>query len=186
MNEPESNKSDASSRKIARIAAGRFVVRMRGETANGIDVDAAVELVNTRRDDIEQIFVIHRVAEDGRLELAGIEADALTRRDCMLFPRGDVGAARRDYDGLLEFAGSTPPPCRIEMRFGHAKTLVRAHVVILIYPQACQTAVGAWLSAAPFDPGDTADGSPQALAAFEAARPQIVMSTWLEPACGTG
>lgn len=176
-----SEPNDETRDLIPRLVAGRFVVRLRGETANGIDVDAALRLLETRRDEIEQIFVIHRVTEDGHLELAGIDKGSLTRRDCMLFSRDSVAGARRDYDQLVGYAQSNPPPCRIEMRFGHAKSLAPSHVVVLIYPQACQSAVGGWLSQASFQPGDSVAGSPDALAEFESAGPQIVLSTTLLP-----
>ncbi len=163
------------------VRAGRFAIRFRDGWMRGIDAEAALRLCESRPDEIEQLYVIHRVAENGALELAGITADALTRRDCMIFLRAEVGSARRDYDALRDYAGAAPPPCAIQLRFAHTRGMTPSHAVVLVFPQACQTAVGAWLLEAPFHAGDTVESSPAALAEFEATGPQVVLTTTLTP-----
>lgn len=165
-----------------RIAAGRFVIKFADQTATGLGADEAIKILEEKGGAAIELFVIHRVLPDGRLELAGVKPAALKTPDCLVFSRNSVAGARRDYDRLVQFAADAPPPCRIEMRFGHAKSFDPPHVVILIFPNACQEAVGAWLNNATFDPGDTVEGSRHVLEAFEAAAPQIVLTTTLDPA----
>lgn len=164
------------------LIAGRFVVKWSNQSAQGVSADEAAELVRNSGDDDVEVFIIHRVTPEGRLELAGIEPASLTQRDCMMFSHGNVVGARRDYDAFVTYSATSPPPCRVEMKFGHAKSFEPPHVVILIFPSACQTAMGGWLSDAPFDPGESVEASRHVLEAFEASSPQIVLQTTLEPA----
>lgn len=164
-----------------RITAGRFVAKTATQTIHGLSAEEAVDLIEKEGDGVTELFVIHRVLADGRLELAGVNPSALKTRDCIMFSRNTVADARRDYDRMLDYANGFPPPCRIDMRFGHAREMAPSHIVILVFPNACQTAVGNWLNNAPFEPGDVAEGSRHVLEAFESSVPQIVMSTTLEP-----
>ncbi|MCB9854012.1 MAG: hypothetical protein H6819_13000 [Phycisphaerales bacterium] len=164
------------------LAAGRFVARTRTHTIQGLSAEETLELIKNQGDDITELFVIHRVTPEGRLELAGINPSALSTRDCMMFSRNGVADARRDYDAFVGYANDSPPPCRVELKFGHAKSLEPPHIVILIFPTACQSAVGNWLNCAPFNPGEHAEGSTHVLESFESASPQIVLMTTLEPA----
>ncbi|HPF37164.1 MAG TPA: hypothetical protein P5081_00555 [Phycisphaerae bacterium] len=163
-----------------RNIAGRFVVKLGSQTIHGASADEVIELLKSEGDDVTELFVIHRVTPEGHLELAGVRPDALTQRDCLMFSRSSVADARRDYDQILEYASASPPPCSIDMRFGHARSLAPSHIVILIFPSACQAAVGGWLNGAAFDPGDSVEASPQTLEAFESAGPQVVLSTILQ------
>lgn len=163
------------------IAAGRFVVKLATQTINGLSADAVLQMLVDEPDAVEQLFVIHRVTPEGRMELVGTDPSALMKPDCLMFSSTKVADARRDYDAIVNYANETPPPCRIGLQFGHAKSLSPPHIVMMLFPNACQTAVGGWLTNAPFDPGEIADGSQHALDTYEAASPQIVLSSTLEP-----
>ena len=169
-------------REETHIAAGRFVVKLATQTINGLSADAVLEMLVSESDAIEKLYVIHRVTPEGRLELVGIDPASLMKPDCLMFSSTKVADARRDYDAILDYAKDNPPPCRVGLQFGHAKSLTPPHIVIMLFPNACQTAVGGWLSGATFEPGEHADGSQHALDAYESASPQIVLSTTLEPA----
>ncbi len=165
-----------------RNVAGRFIVKLEDATQRGLTADQVLALLDDPNTAVREIQRIHRVSDDGRLELVGVSADALRRRDALLFLRSDVGAARRDYDALLEFAQRIPPPCRIEVRLAHVRHPASSHVVALEFPAACSEPVGQWLGGLNFSPGDRVQGSPDALLAHEANRPQVVMRSILKPA----
>lgn len=161
--------------------AGRFIVKLDGATHRGLTAEQVLALLDDRGVDVHEVQRIHRVYGDGRLELVGVSPDSLKRRDALLFFRADVGAARRDYDALLELGRRTPPPCKIEIELAHVNHPTPAHVVVLRFSAACSESVGQWLVAANISPGDRAVGSPDALSAHEANRPQVVLRCILEP-----
>ncbi len=166
---------------MRKVKSGQFVIHCGGERHEGLAVDEALALIENAESESLELYRIHRVAEDGRLELVGISVEALKKRDCMVFMRQQRDAAEADYQALSGYADDTPPPCKIEMQLAHAPTLQPQHLVLLIFPTACQTAVGSWLAAADFQPGDTADGSPAVLEAIESAIKQIMLTKYLQP-----
>ncbi len=163
------------------VKSGQFVIHSSGERHEGLAVDEALALVENADGAALELYRIHRVADDGRLELVGISVEALKKRDCMVFMCQQRDAAEADYQALSGYAQKTPPPCKIEMQLAHAPTLQPQHLVLLIFPTACQSAVGSWLAAADFEPGDTADGSPAVLEAIESAIKQITLTKNLLP-----
>jgi len=167
---------------MADIEAGQFVLIVENQRHEGLAVDEALALMEKADGVALELYRIHRVAEDGRLELVGMAVEALTKRDCMVFMRQQREAAEADYQALSGYAVKTPPPCKIEMQLAHAPTLQPQHLVLLIFPTACQSAVGSWLAAADFEPGDTADGSPAVLKAIESAIKQITLTKYLRSA----
>jgi len=167
---------------MRQVSAGQFVLIVENQRHEGLAVDEALALIEKADGAALELYLIHRVAEDGRLELFGMPVASLSKRDCMVFMRQQRDAAEADYQALSNYAAKSPPPCKIEMQLAHAPTLQPQHLVLLIFPTACQSAVGSWLAAADFEPGDTADGSPTVLTAIESAIKQITLTKYLQPA----
>jgi|GEM_PF-1538401 len=163
---------------------GRFVVKFDDATQSSLTAEQVIELLDDQTANVREVFRIHRVDSRGRMELVGVSLAAFSRRDCMLFSRRHVQNARGDFDAILELATETPPPCKIDIQFGHVKEPDPSHVVVLIFPAPCTESVGQWLCDAGLQPGDQADGSPATLAAYETASPQIIKRHTLAAAPG--
>ena len=163
---------------------GRFIVKFEDATQSRLTAEQVIELLDAQAASVREVFRIHRIDPRGRMELVGVLLAAFRRRDCLLFSRHHVKNAREDFDAILELASGTPPPCRIEVQFGHVKKPDPSHVVALIFPAPCTESVGQWLSGAGLQPGDQVDGSPAALATYENAAPKIVKQSTLAAAPG--
>ena len=154
--------------------ASRFIVKFQDATQSRLTAEQVIELLDEQTASVREVFRIHRIDSRGRMELVGVSLATFRQRDCLLFSRHHVKKAREDFDAILELANESPPPCRIDIQFGHVKQPDPSHVVVLIFPTPCTESVGQWLSDAGLQPGDQADGSPAALATYESATPQIV------------
>ena len=164
-----------------RAAAGRFIVKLKGATQSGLADHEVADLVIEQPDEILEVYRIHRVLDDGRMELVGVPAELFLRRDCLLFSRLEINIARRDFDSVSKLGVRSSPPCKIEMQLAHVKPPMAPCIVALIFPAACSEAVGQWLAAAELELGDTVDGSPEVLDAYERAAPRIVKRQELLP-----
>lgn len=160
---------------------GRFVVKFKDMIHTGLAAHEVQGLLADNANDVLEILRIHRVTDDGHLELVGVSRLDFEQRDCLLFSRHEVKDTRRDFDSIVQFSVEAPPPCRIEIQFGHVNTFSPPHVVVLIFPTVCNEAVGQWLIASGLHPGDHADGSPAVLSTYEKASPQVVKQTVLNP-----
>lgn len=160
--------------KRQRPLPGRFIVKFVDATQSNLSAEQVIELLDAEAASVQEVFRIHRIDDHGRMELAGISLADFSRRDCLLFSRNHVRNAREDFDAVLELASRSPPPCRVEVQFGHVKQPDPSHVVVLIFPAPCSESVGQWLSDAGLRLGDQANGSPAVLAAYENAAPQVV------------
>lgn len=163
------------------VQLGRFIVKGSRDTYSNLPAHEVEALIERHPNDIAEIFRIHRVHENGQMDLVGVSPAALRERDVLLFLWDNVVAARRDYDALVGTADRVPPPCRIELRLVHAKNYAASHVVALVFPLACGEGVGQWLSSAEFRSNARMDASPMHRARFEAAVSQVILSATLEP-----
>lgn len=175
---------DSSNNPTSPSLAGRFIVKFQDATQSTLTAEQIIELLDAQAASIREVFRIHRIDSRGRMELIGVSLESFSRRDCLLFSRHHVKDAREDFDAILNLANDTPPPCRIEVQFGHVKQPDPSHVVVLIFPAPCTESVGQWLSDTGLQLGDQADGSPAALAAYKGAAPQIVKRHTLAAAPG--
>lgn len=165
---------------------GRFVVRLRGATQQYLAAHEALELLDQDAHAVLEIFRVHRAYPDGRLDLVGVTPAALREVDGMLLLCDNAGQARAEYDGLIAAALRSPPPCRIDMRFAHARDFDSSHVVAMTYSAACGEGVAQWLVAVGFDSGARMDASPSHRRRFESALSQVILSTTLEPSDSGG
>jgi len=183
MDSPSDNENSANN-PTPPPRLGRFVVKFQDATQSNLTAEQVIELLDAQTERVQEIYRIHRIDARGRMELIGVSLAAFSRRDCLLFSRHQVKNAREDFDAILRLANETPPPCRIDIQFGHVKQPDPSHVVVLIFPAPCTESVGQWLYDAKLQFGDEADGSPAVLATYEGAAPQIVKRHTLDPAPG--
>ncbi len=160
---------------------GRFIVELPGERRVGLSFDEAALLRETPRGREAIVYRIHRISEDGRMELIGVSDAALRRSACFAYHRNEVREARLDFDGILEHARITPPPCRIELRLLREAPPQSASLVALKFPEVCADAVKVWLAAIGRSLGDPSAARPIALSDFDAERLQAVMKATIEP-----
>jgi len=159
---------------------GRFLVRLAGRETIGLSAEEAASLLGTAEGQSASAYRIHRVDEHGRMELVGVPEAEFHRDDCLLFFRPTVAQARADFDAILELARLCPPPCRLRMELSRADVLQPAHVVALIFLEACSSAVGQWLARCDRQPGDLAQSGQAALAAYRDAAPRVVLRELLD------
>lgn len=159
---------------------GCFVVQTAGARATGLTAEEVVALLESPEGSAAEIFRIHRVLDDGRLELVGVDAQSFASRSAYLFFRGSVVEARADFDAIVALSAHAPPPCRVELHLARARGLQPEHVVALSFVAPCEEAVGQWLRRCERPPGSHVDAGPAALAAYEAGQAQVVKQATLE------
>lgn len=110
------------------------------------------------------VYEIYRVDDLGRIELRAVRAESLTAREAVCFLRRDGGAARRDFDMILEAADRNPVPCAVELHLSKLYDFDPPHVTAFSYTAAATTAVARWLCDHTADLGDRVIGGTEALA----------------------
>lgn len=161
---------------------GRFVVEYAGCRDTGLTADVIVERLNDPEWGALGIYKIHRVDEHGRLELVGVEDEDFDDNGVFLLTATDVKDARAGYERLIEFARSSPPPCKAQLHM--AKTGSggnRRYVVSVELPAICLDVAARWLDrAAP--PGLTRGGQGvKALLEYQESQPEIIIRDTLQP-----
>lgn len=161
---------------------GRFVVEYDGCRDTGLTADVIIERLADPEWGALGIYKIHRVDAEGRLELVGVEDEDFDDNGVLLLTASDVKGARAGYERLIEFARSTPPPCKAQLhmaRVGSGNN--RSYVVSLELPAICLDVAGRWLDrAAP--PGLARSGQGvAALVDYQATQPDIIIRDTLQP-----
>ena len=160
---------------------GRFVVVAGGIRHTGITFDELTALLNRAEssDPADEIIIhrIHRVYDDGKMELVGTEKSALVGTDCLLLPFAQVRDARAEFERLKTTALESPPPCRIHLALKKISDVQPPHVVGLVFPVVCSDAIRHWLNRTRAERVEYADGGATALERFEAGGPAIVEAT---------
>jgi hypothetical protein len=136
---------DDTSFPRARLAAGRFAVRLPGRTESGLTAEEAVFVLNSAGAEHAEAFRIHRVLGDSGLELVGVSAESLSRPAATMFPFETVADARRFFDELLAASRSSSPPSRVEVRLVALDGKDHRFGVVLQYCEACEQPVHDWV-----------------------------------------
>ncbi len=172
---------------------GTFIVRTSRDTRSGLAAHEVVELLAADPLEIIEVLRVHNVLPGGRLELVGVSLREFERMDGLVFPRGGVSEARRDYESIAAAARENPPPCRLELQLAHVRgaasqresaagdAVETTHVTALLFPVVCMDAVHAWLRRADLSPQVANDGLPMAFEAFEVSAPHVVLRETLHP-----
>ena len=161
---------------------GRFVVEYAGSRDTGLTADVIIERLADPEWDALSIYKIHRVDDEGRLELVGVEDEDFDDNGVLLLTATDVKDARGGYEKLIEFARVAPPPCKVQLhmaRTGSGDN--RRYVVSLEMPAICIDVAGRWLDrAAP--PGLARSGQGvKALLEYQGTEPDIIIRDALQP-----
>jgi len=161
---------------------GRFVVEYAGYKDTGLTADVVIERLNDPEWDALGIYKIHRVDAEGRLELVGVEDEDFDDNGVFLLTATDVKDARAGYERLIEFARSSPPPCKAELhmaRVGAGGN--RRYVVSMELPAICLDVAGRWLDrAAP--PGLVRSGQGvKVLLEYQESQPEVIIRDTLQP-----
>lgn len=160
---------------------GRFVVVATGIRYTGITFDELTELLNRAEssDAAGEVSIhrIHRIYDDGKMELVGVGRSALVGTDCLLLAFDGVRDARAEFEHLKSAAFERPPPCRVHLAMKKTSDEKQSHAVGLVFPPVCGDAVRAWLNRARRNEERPLKGGPEALDEFEAAGAAIVEAT---------
>lgn len=162
---------------------GRFIIEAGGVRRTGLTATETARFLNENPDDSAVIYRIHRVTEDGRMELVGVPPRLFQAEDGLLFRRREADAARADFDALCGAALETPPPCRVRVQLMEDAGAPHAHVLAVIFPTPCMESVGHWLQHCRLRLGDDVEAGVAALQAYLTASPRIVKEQLLTEAC---
>ncbi len=155
--------------------AGQFIVKLGMETISYLNADEVVALLDaTPTTDKVDILRIHRVDENGRMELVGVSKAIFNEQNCFIFAREDEQRARTDYEQLVSAASASPLPCTIDIELSTLPASGKPHAIAMIFAAACTDAVGHWLNEMGLKPGDTATGGLAALSEYRAAGPNVL------------
>jgi len=165
-----------------RLLVGRFILETGGERWTGLTAAETVRFLDENPGENVVIYRIHRVTEEGRMELVCVTPRAFRAEEAILFRRRTADLARRDFTALHDAASAVPPPCPIHMQLAESGDGPRGYVLVIAFPAPCLETVGHWLQQCRLRPGDEVEAGRNAWQEFQAASPQIVEEAWLSPA----
>lgn len=157
----------------------RFIVERHGRRAAPVTYEELSALIESEDITDAVIYRIHRVDADGRMELVGVRPAELARPDCLLLAFPEVRDARAEFDRLVAAARSAPPPCQVKLQLRRLDERDPPHVVALLFPAVCDSAVGHWLQSLGHRLEDFTDGGPEAWQDYAAAPDPIILETRL-------
>lgn len=159
--------------------AGTFVVDLLGQRRSGLAAHDVSLLLETPEGREAVIYRVHRVSEDGTMELVGVSPAAFRRQECIVYLRREVRDARQDMDAIEFHAASVPPPCRVELRLARNPGGPWSSMTAVVFPAVCADAVTHWLGRAGRSLGDENTGGTSAFDQIEMI--QVVRRVVLEP-----
>lgn len=174
MNQPDRPDADA--------LAGRFVVELDRERRTGLTAHEVAALLEGPNGGSATIYRIHRVADDGTMELVGVSSRLFSKQDCLIFSRHELKDAQSDFEAIRSAAAASAPPCRIEVQLAEVASFAPSYVIVLVFPAPCGEGVGHWLGKLDAQPGDHATGGAAALQAYQDAGKQVIDQATLEQA----
>jgi hypothetical protein len=158
--------------------AGLFVYDFGAWVSVGYTADEIGVLAASPEYGRGQAFQIHRVDEQGRMELVGVSERDIVGDDIMVFASRESGRAGEDFAALRRGADAEPAPCSARIELADVAELQPPHVVALIYPRHATDAVARWLGRIRFSGGDVALGGPEVLASYrQTAGPPVASCT---------
>ena len=139
---------------------GLYVYDFGEWTAVGYTADEIAFLLEDKNHGGGKVYKIHRAWPDGRMELRGVSPKRFGLESGMFFYRGELEAAREDFETLRAAARETPPPCRAVLHVTERATEAGRHrfVTGLIFPAEYEDEIGGWLTAIGFYGGDLVEG----------------------------
>lgn len=161
---------------------GRFVVEYAGYKDTGVTADVVIELLNDPEWAALGIYKIHRVDAEGRLELVGVEDEDFDDNGVFLLTATDVKDARAGYERLIEFARSSPPPCKSELHMARVGVGgSRKYVVSVELPAICLDVAGRWLERASPPGLSRSSQGVKALLEYQESQPEVIIRDTLQP-----
>ena len=139
---------------------GLYVYDFGDWTAVGYTAEEIAILLEDENHGGGKVYKIHRASPDGRMELRGVSPARFGLESGMFFYRGELEAARADYEALRAAAGQTPPPCRAFLHLADraADAGPQRFLTVLIVPSEYEDVLGNWLTAIAFYGGELAEG----------------------------
>jgi len=159
--------------------AGLFVYDFGDHVSVGYTAEEVLVLRADPRHRNGTAYRIHRVDEQGRLELEALSAERLGHYEGLLFASARQDRARAEYAALLAAARRDPPPCPARIELARRQDADPPFVLALIYPSPASPLIAAWLDRIAFQGGETVTGGLQALTEFRAAAGQTLSSAEL-------
>ncbi len=161
------------------LLAGTFIVDLPGQRRTGLAAHEVSLLLETPEGREAVIYRVHRVSEEGRMELVGVAPAAFRRQECIVYLRREVRDARQDMDAIESHAASEPPPCRLELRLARNPGGPWSSMTAVVFPAVCADAVTHWLGRAGRSLGEENTGGASSLDQIEMI--QVVRHVVLEP-----
>lgn len=162
--------------------AGLYLLDLGDRVCVGYTADEVAVLLASDRCRSAAAYLIHRVDERGNVELAGVSANHLVRRDILIFAFDSPDAAQAEFSRLRRLATDTPAPCPCSMELADFDEVEPPHVICLTYMQAAAAVLAAWLNRIGFHAGDRVFGGPRLLSQYQAASPSPIAQCLLATA----
>lgn len=162
--------------------AGLYLLDLGDRVCVGYTAEEVALLLSSERCRSAAAYLIHRVDDAGNVELAGVSAGDVVRRDILIFAFDSPDAALAEFSRLRRLAGETPAPCPCSLELADFAEVEPPHVISLTYMQAASGHLSAWLGRIGFHAGDRVFGGPRLLATYQAASPSPVAQCLLATA----
>lgn len=154
--------------------AGLYLLDLGDRVCVGYTAEEVAVLLSTSQCRSADAYLIHRVDERGNVELAGMSADDIVRRDMLIFAFDAPQPARQAFSQLRQLAAESPAPCACAVELCDFDDFQPPHVLSLTFMQSASGRLSAWLEQVEFNPADRVFGGPRILAQYQAAAPQPI------------
>jgi len=162
--------------------AGLYLLELGDRVCVGYTAEEVALLLASDRCRSAAAYQIHRVDDAGHVELAGVSANDVARRDVLIFAFDSPDAAREAFSRLRRLAADSPAPCPCSMELADFDEVDPPHVICLTFMQAASGHLSAWLGRIGFDAGDRVFGGPRLLAEYQAVSPSPIAQCLLATA----
>ena len=183
----QAGKGEGDAMRLPKLASpekygGLYVFDFGDQVAVGYTADEVAVLLESEEYAEGKVYRIHRAMPDGTMELAGVSREKFQTEDGLFFLRGDLTAARADFDELVERADEAAPPCRMKVHLATLDATRPAHVTAAIFPAEFTNGVADWLTRIGFEGGDTVEGGVSQVTDYYGAGPAVIERRQFWPA----
>ena len=151
---------------------GLYVVDFGEHTGVGFTAEEVAELLESENHKDCKVYKIHKAYPDGKLELKGVRAETFQLEAGMFFYSGALESARQNFQGLVNLANKTSPPCRARVHL--AKYSDDKFVAALIYPAEYDDEISLWLLDGEYKSSGAAEGGVGAVQRYYDCRTEIL------------
>ena len=151
---------------------GLYIFDFGDHAGVGFTAEEVAELLESEKYKHCKVYKIHKAYPDGRIELAGVNAQTFQLEMGMFFYSSDRPTAADDFRRLANLAIVSSPPCRAKLhlaKYSHDK-----FAAAVIYPAEYDDQLSRWFLDAEYKTKGSAEGGIEAVQRYYDDQPEII------------